>query len=341
MFFQTGLQGLTLAVFLLALGAASWHSSQGARTPEPPLKSSAGPLSSASESGESRAWQTSEMLPGIGKRPGSPSLATLPNGQLAAVWTAVSRSEEIGRPEQATIWFSLRTANGWQEPVPVATREDAAGALFAHIRKIEAPILQEHEGVLHLWFAAKGLAGAHWYQLAHRLSADTGKHWSRVQAISHQPLGLPNPPSGQPAKMLNQGEIAFPSSLNSPENQQAWLRINPNGRIVGRFWQPQPALPARFKTSPFALLELKNGQSILVGNPPSGQNTLAIWLQTGKDTGWKKMKNLESANDPQAHFGQPALALAPDGNIHLAYIWRDQGIRLRSFNFAWLTEDAQ
>lgn len=338
MLFRTSLQGLTLVVFLLALGAAWWHANQDPRTPGFSFKASAELLSLPSGASESRAWETSEMLPGIGKHPRAPSLATLPDGQLAAAWSAVSRSEEIGRPEQATIWFSLRTANGWQEPVPIATREEAAGALFAHIRKIEAPILQEHEGVLHLWFAAKGFAGARWHQLAHRVSADGGKHWSQVRGISHHPLGLPGPPSGQPAKMLSNGEIAFPAIHDSSDNQQAWLRIRPEGGIAGRFWQPQPELPARHEASHYALLQVKNGQTILVGNPPSGLNTLAIWLQSGKEAGWKKMKILESANDPQAHFGQPALALAPDGSIHLAYTWREQGIRLRSFSFDWITE---
>ena len=338
---QTGAKPLALAVFVVALAAASWHANQVPAHPGFPPESAAEQPSPPTGSTGRGGWQTSEMLPGIGKDPGAPTLAALPNGQLAAAWTAVSRSEEIGRPEQAAIWFSLRTAHGWQEPVPIATRETTAGALFAHIRQIDTPILQEHDGVLHLWFAARGFAGARWHQLAHRLSADSGKHWSPVQAISHHPLALPGHPAGQPAHQLNYGEIAFPTTQAAPDQQQAWLRIAPEGRILSRFWQPPPELPERHAASPYAQLELGNGQKILVGNPPTGSNSLVLWLHNGDTSGWKKMKTLESANDPQADFSQPSLALAPDGSIHLAYTWRGQGIRLLSFNRDWINGDSQ
>ena len=327
------------ALFLSAIGLATWKASQQPDHIE--IQSSLAPPV-PHELEREAPWHLTEMLPGIGKLAASPSLAALPDGSLAAAWIAISRSEEIGRPEQAAIWFSLRSAKGntWAPPVPIATREDTAGALFAHIRQIDAPVLQARNGVLHLWFVAKGFAGSGWHQLVHRLSADGGKHWSRPQAITRHPLTLPGDATNQTPIALNHGETALPVSSERFHEQQAWLHLDQQGRILARHWEPKPKRPNLQAESRHALLRLRNGKLLLVGNPAGSLNALTLWL--GNDQGkWQKMKTLESAADPGAHFTQPALSQGRDGSIHLAYVWREQGIRLRSFNMAWILEGSQ
>ncbi len=104
-----------------------------------------------------------------------------------------------------------------------------------------------------------------------------------------------------------------------------------------QFWQAgRITLPPLNAQTPPALLRLKSGRLLLAGNPPDARGVLQLWLTDDQGKSWRLVRTVESSADGAADFSRPALLLARDGRIHLAYTWRQQGIRLQSFNEAWL-----
>lgn len=127
----------------------------------------------------------------------------------------------------------------------------------------------------------------------------------------------------------------------------AWLRdAGPGpGRVRaaashdgGRSWEPLPPLPLGNPNSSLAALRLPSGRLLLAGNPGAGRQSLMLWLSEDEGRSWKPARSAETAVDPGAEFSYPALLLARDGRIHLAWTWRREAIRHAVFTEAWLLE---
>jgi predicted neuraminidase len=104
----------------------------------------------------------------------------------------------------------------------------------------------------------------------------------------------------------------------------------------GESWQAAAPLSIANNNTPLAALRLPSGRLLLAGNPESGRASLRLWLSADSGSNWQPSRVIEEAADGAADFSQPALLLGRDGRIHLAYRWRQQGIRLLSFNEAWM-----
>ncbi|MBS1191341.1 MAG: hypothetical protein H6R10_3133 [Rhodocyclaceae bacterium] len=130
-----------------------------------------------------------------------------------------------------------------------------------------------------------------------------------------------------------------------PHRALAWLRDAGPGpgqvRVAatgdgGRTWEARPPLPLGNPNSSLAVLRLPSGRLLLAGNPGEGRHILALWLSEDEGRTWKAARTVETAADDGAEFSYPALLLARDGRIHLAWTWRRQGIKHAAFSEAWL-----
>lgn len=104
----------------------------------------------------------------------------------------------------------------------------------------------------------------------------------------------------------------------------------------GQHWTALDAPAVPNPNTSVALLRLKSGRLLLAGNPAAGPQALQLWLSVDQGKTWQVSRTLESAPDGGARFTNPALLLGRDGHIHLAYDWRQQGIKYATFTEAWL-----
>lgn len=168
-----------------------------------------------------------------------------------------------------------------------------------------------------------------------------GKHgeWLRLSTDGRilDKVRLPQErPALQPAVVALDGHRAL-----------AWLRdAGPGpGRVLaaasgdgGRSWEALPPLPLGNPNSSVAALRLPSGRLLLAGNPGEGRQSLMLWLSEDEGRSWKAARVAETGSGEGAEFSYPALLLARDGRIHLAWTWRRQGIKHAAFSEAWLLE---
>lgn len=323
------LHWLAAVTFVLALAAAFWRAPQlppGAFSePSAPAVPTQAPL------------LRHGMLPGVGGLLGAPSLTRLADGRMAIAWLAQADAPR----HHDVIWFSTLNDGNWSEPYPVVSSEDAAGKLFAHIRHLADPILFAHDGAVHLWFTAGG-AGAR--RIVHTLSDDGGRHWQAPARLTTSPLGIADTGLRKAALPLVDGGLGLPLRPTSISARDEWLRLDADGRIVGKIrlpddmpaapWHPVSRPDTLADDRPQALIRLASGRLLLAGNTTAGTGTLAVWVGNADGSAWQAPRIIEAAAD--ADFSAPSLALAVDAGIHLAYGWRQQGIRHLRFNEAWL-----
>ncbi|MCL2523322.1 MAG: exo-alpha-sialidase [Betaproteobacteria bacterium] len=314
---------LPAVLFAAALGAALWRLVEvavPALAPPPPVSAQRLPTLFAAQA-----------LPASGALAGAPSLTQLPDGRIAAAWVAGSAATAA----DLRIHFSILDDDGWREAQPVASRESAAGGLFAHIRWIGRPQLYAEGSWLHLWYAALGVGGAANVALVHSVSTDGGRTWS-IPARQPTSLlaGYATVPSGPPLPLAD-GALALPLR-NLFSGGDEWLLLNANGRSVDKRRLPHPpgTLPVDPDT-PLAMLRLPSGRLLLAAYPAAERALLALWLSADDGQNWRAVRHLEADVDTTADFSTPALLLGRDGRIHLAHAGRN-GIRYASFSEAWL-----
>lgn len=105
---------------------------------------------------------------------------------------------------------------------------------------------------------------------------------------------------------------------------------------AGQHWAAAPALPLGNPNSSVAALRLPSGRLLLAGNPATGRQALQLWLSEDDGQTWKPAREVDSGTDSEAEFSYPALLLAHDGRIHLAWTWRRRGIKHAVFSETWL-----
>lgn len=358
------------ALFAGALAAAFWRIPQPApaafAAPPPPGRAALA------------AFFTTELLPATAN-PAKPSLTLLPDGQIAAAWTADSAADG----DQRDIRFSVLGQAGWSAPRVIASRESTADGTFAFEQEIGNPLLYAEGGWLHLWYTSRsGWTGR---SIKHSQSTNRGLDWSKPTRLESAPLAggslLRSPPLS-----LADGGLGLVISSQSFGGQGEYLRLSANGRIVdkkrlaqpgparypavvalderralallsdagnppgdirtartddgGARWPAGPALPLVSPGSPLALLRLNNGHLLLAGNPQNGRQTLALWLSADDGQTWPTRRIVEEAADGAADFAEPSLLQGRDGRIHLAYGWRHRAIRHAAFSEAWLAGEA-
>ncbi|HEX6735760.1 MAG TPA: exo-alpha-sialidase [Azonexus sp.] len=172
--------------------------------------------------------------------------------------------------------------------------------------------------------------------LQHELFASHGE-WLRLSADgrSMDKVRLAHPRSApQPAVLAldPQRAVALLRDAGAPPGQVRAVHSADGGQSWQAAPDPGPANPG----TPLAVLRLPGGRLLLAGNPASGREMLALWLSADEGASWQAGPTVEAAADGAADFSAPALLLGRDGRIHLAYVWRGQGIRHVVFSEAWL-----
>lgn len=312
-----------------------------------------------------RPFMVATLLPAVAESAGSPSLAELPDGRIAAAWLAGP-----GEPSAAALWFSLRDAAGWRDPRRIVDVASAAGRRFAHLDALEQPQLEAGRGTLHLWFASRGFPGWTSPQPMHLMSMDEGESWGRLQRIAATPLGgealqgsLPLGDGGRLLALAQARSIEWvrldaalrvvgKQRLATGARQGAFVAL-PDGRLLGILRRPEASIvaisedggehwqetPARGLANPqtaSALLRLEDGRLLLAGNGEQGTDSLHLWLSADQGRHWRLARTLENAADGAASFSHPSLLQGQDGQLHLAYAWRGQRIKYLNFSPAWL-----
>lgn len=353
---------LAALAFLAAFGAAVW------RLPQVPEVRFAPATNAPTPAGA--AWMQVDMLPGVGKFAASPSLTLLADGRVAASWLSATE----GSLAQEAIWFSTLEAGSWQPPYTLTTRDETAGSVFAHIRQIGAPLLWRNGEWLHLWYTATAIGGHAGQTILHTRSADDGASWTRPARVAAAPFGNAGMLLGGPPVALADGGIGLAVGRDLFSQHGEWLHLDADGRILakariphagaaaaptavaidagralawlgdstagtdngGENWQTLTQSSPANPETPRAVLRLPDGRLLLAGNAGSGRGSLALWLADREGRDWRLVRIVDQAADAAADFSEPALLLAADGGIHLAYAWRRQGIRHLRFNAAWL-----
>lgn len=361
-------RGLAATLFVFALGAALW------RIPASPTAGFAPPPTAPSPVPPGFA---STQLPSS-TAPAEPTLTRLPNGRLAAAWSAASQDETDGR----SIWLSIEEENGWRPPLRIASRESTAAGTLTHADHLGQPLLHAEGSWLHLWYTSRdGLAGD---TLNHTTSTNGGLAWAKPAKLEISPLAGGELQPGSPPVSFDDGGLGLLLARSLISGHNNWLRLSATGQILGQQRLPQPApsgsgavvtldtqhavalahnqathqlqlantadggqswqtggtLPGSTADSRLALLRLPSGRLLLAGNPGPGRAALQLWLSADAGRNWQRSRIIEEAADPAADFAEPALLLGRDGRIHLAYRWRRQAIKLASFSEAWLDGDA-
>ena len=361
------LHWLAAAAFILSLATAFWRAPQ---TP-PPAVFETPP---ATRTSTLPSFFQHGMLPGIAGSATAPSLTRLADGRIAIAWLSLAE----GSRQLDAIWFSTLNDGKWSDPYPVTTSEETAGSLFAHIRHVADPVLFQHGKRLHLWFTASGV-GAHSI-IAHTSSSDHGQTWQQPARLQSSPLASADMHLRNPPVALADGGLGLPASQTMFAGHGEWLRLNADGRVVGKsrmplteaaiapavtvvdsqqalallgdarhpriraarsgnggqHWQQANLPEIAHPGSPLALLRLGSGRLLLATNMGTERRTLAVWTGNADGSIWQPPRIIESAADTNADFSEPTLALDQDGRIHLAYAWRQQGIRHVLFSEAWL-----
>jgi predicted neuraminidase len=84
-------------------------------------------------------------------------------------------------------------------------------------------------------------------------------------------------------------------------------------------------------------LRLRDGRLLAAYNDSvSSRTDLSFALSEDEGLTWRKIAMVEE--DPKESFSYPYLMQTSDGMIHVAYTWNADGIKMISFNDAWIKE---
>lgn len=192
------------------------------------------------------AFFHADLLPVAGASAHAATLAQLADGRLAAAWFAGSRE---GAADVA-VWFATLDAKGWSEPRAIATRESTAGATWAYVRKLGNPVLHREGGNLHLWYVSAAVGGWAGSSINHAVSTDDGATWGPARQLVTSPFFNISTLVRTPPLPLADGGLGLPVYHEFIAKHGEWLRLGPDGRILGkeRLSQPrstiQPAVAA-------------------------------------------------------------------------------------------------
>jgi predicted neuraminidase len=287
---------LPATLFALALGAALWRQAE----PPAPVFAATTPATAPLP-----PLFAAGLLPPAGATVLTASLAELADGRIGVAWTAGSSDDAT----DLAIHFSTLDRAGWSQPVPIATRESTAGGLFAHVRRIGAPLLHADGDRLHLWYASTGiggLAGA----LVHSRSTDGGRSWSKPARVQTSPFANLGNAASAPPLPLADGGLGLPLDHELFSGHGEWLRLAASGRIFDKVrlahaGRPrQPAVVALDQQRALALLR--------DAGPAPGQIRAATTVDGGQH--WQAGAGPGLAN-PDAPL---ALLRLPSGRLLLA-----------------------
>jgi predicted neuraminidase len=299
------------AFFAIALASALWR----APTPE----SAAFVRPSAATPSVLPAEFAVEKLPVVAATAHSSSLTELPDGRLAAAWFAGSREGA----SDVNIWFAIRDAKGWNAPRVVASPADTAAATGAVVRALGNPVLYTQAKRLHLWYVSVAFGGWSVSSINHKTSDDGGETWSPAEKLVTTPFLDISTLVRAPPVALADGGLGLPVYQEFVTKRAEWLRLSPQGRILGKTRMPsprpglQPAVAALDEHNALALLrdaDQRAGRVMVDVSADGGANWRAsVSLDIGNFDSSVALLRLAS--------GRLLLAANPENGRHLLQLF--------------------
>ena len=267
---------LSAGLFAAALAAAFWRAPavDPADFPEMPL---AAPSTLA-------ATFAVDSLPQITASAASPTLTQLPDGRLALAWIGANQEDQT----DAAVWLAISGKTAWSEPVPIATRESTAGGTFAHVRRLEQPLLHAEGNWLHLWYASHSLGST----LVHSISTDKGKTWSKPERLVTSPFANLGTLPGAAPVTLSDGGIGLAVSHDLFAAHGEWLRLSPTGQVIDKARLP---LPGRALHPAAIALDRRRALALLRDAGPGPGKVQVATTENGGQT-WQAGAALPLAN---------------------------------------------
>lgn len=222
-------RGLPALLFAGALTGAFW------RAPAPTAPEFTPPP--AATPSRLAAEFSAEILPKAAESAHAATLAQLPDGRLFAAWFAGTR-EGAG---DVAIWSSIRNAQGWSRPLPIANRESTAGGTFAQVRKLGNPVLYAEGTWLHLWYVSVAVGGWAGSSINHSISTDGGATWSKPSKLQTSPFANISTLVRSPPVHLADGGLGLPVYHEFIAKYGEWIRLSPNGQVLDKVRMVHPA----------------------------------------------------------------------------------------------------
>ena len=361
---------LPLAIFALALTAAAWripNPAPAAFVAPPPPAAATAPAEFASTllpvaAPSAHAAALAELPDGrlaaawfAGSREGAADVAVWLSLRDGEHWTTphpiatreataqatLAYTRKVGNPvlfvegQRLHLWFVSVSWGGWAGSSLNHAHSDDAGATWSSPRKLQtSPFFNistlGRAPPVHLADGGIGLP------VYHEFIAKHGE-WLRLDA-SGALVGktrMPQPVRTlQPAVVALDGQRAF-AALRDAGPGPGRVRVAVTDD-AGQHWQRSAPLPLPNPNASVALLRLASGHLLLAGNGEGNRNRLLLWLSADEGRTWSAPRAIEDDPEISAEYSYPALLLARDGRIHLAYTWQRKGIRHAVFTEAWL-----
>ena len=151
------------------------------------------------------------------------------------------------------------------------------------------------------------------------------------------------------------GQMALQPSIVPLDDRRAvaFMRNPGKGRVLasrthdaGLHWDPVMPTPLPNPNAPAMGLRLRDGAILLVfNNSPVSRHALSLGVSRDGGRSWQVVHSFENGelylDGSIANFSYPYILQAPDGMIHVAYVWRLRGVKHVMFNEAWLRARAR
>lgn len=274
-----------------------------------------------------------------GKSPAEVTLTQLPDGRLAAAWTAET-GEEAG---ERGIWFAVRGSNGWSSAKLIVSRSSVAAGTFTHAGIPGSPLLYAEGSWLHLWSVSRdGIAGD---ALNRGLSTDAGQSWRKPLRVHETPLAACPLQTFAAPLPLNDGGLLLPLRRDCLVPRVEWLRLSATGQVLDKqrlaadsiatYPGAIPPLPPE-KQNVLGFIALPGNAWLLLSRTEATTEPPRFWRHDG--SGWHAQKKLGNLLPALAKEQSPTLLRSRDGRIHLAVGDGAGNIRHLQLTENWLAE---
>lgn len=276
-----------------------------------------------------KPWLRRESLPVAAPSVHAPTLAELPNGNLAAAWFAGSREGA----SDVRIVFSQRNPlresdqthaqEPWDQPRTIASKEQTERDTRRNVRKLGNPVLFADGKTVYLFYVSAGMGGWAGSSINLRRSSDGGENWGIAKKLITSPFMNVSTLVRTPPLRMTDGSLGLPVYHELITKHGEWLRISSNGDVLGKARMAQAR--ATLQPSVIALDEQRAIAFLRDSGPGEGHIQISKTIDGGQT--WQAAAALPLSN-PNAsitalklHNGRVLLAANPGKGRHILELW--------------------
>lgn len=312
-----------LVGFGIVIASAFWFYQPA---PPPAFLIQAAPSQSDVPSKTDKPWLRRESLPIAAPSVHAATLTELPNGHLAAAWFTGSREGAA----DVRIVFSERdeehesdALGPWDYPRTIASSEQTERDTRRNVRKLGNPVLFTDGQTVHLFYVSAGMGGWAGSSINHRRSSDGGENWGPAKKLVSSPFMNVSTLVRNPPLRLSDGSLGLPVYHELVTKHGEWLRLTPNGTLLGKTRMPHPRATLQPSVVP---LDTQQAIAFLRDSGP-GEGYIQISKTSDGGHTWQAQSALSLSN-PNAsitalklHDGRILLAANPGKGRHILELW--------------------